>query len=160
MSDSDEEEMLQYKIILLGDGTVGKTSIAMRFTNDTFGQAYKQVPTACPVLAQQPPARGRACARGGARLRTCLGACNQCVVPNTRARRLPADADMTLPGAIPARGQTIGLDFMFKRLDLPGNVHVALQIWDIGGQSIGSKMLGNYIFGAVLTVLQLFETGC
>lgn len=43
MSDSDEEEMLQYKIILLGDGTVGKTSIAMRFTNDTFGQAYKQV---------------------------------------------------------------------------------------------------------------------
>jgi len=44
MSDSDEEEMLQYKIILLGDGTVGKTSIAMRFTNDTFGQAYKQVP--------------------------------------------------------------------------------------------------------------------
>ena len=36
---------------------------------------------------------------------------------------------------------------MLKRLDLPGNVHVALQIWDIGGQSIGSKMLGNYIFG-------------
>ena len=43
--------------------------------------------------------------------------------------------------------QTIGLDFMLKRLDLPGNTHVALQIWDIGGQSIGSKMLGNYIFG-------------
>lgn len=42
-SDSDEEEMLQYKIILLGDGTVGKTSIAMRFTNDEFGQQYKQV---------------------------------------------------------------------------------------------------------------------
>ena len=33
----------QYKIILLGDGTVGKTSIAMRFTNDQFGQQYKQV---------------------------------------------------------------------------------------------------------------------
>ena len=44
--------------------------------------------------------------------------------------------------------QTIGLDFMLKRLDLPGNTHVALQIWDIGGQSIGSKMLGNYIFGS------------
>jgi GTPase SAR1 family protein len=27
-------------------------------------------------------------------------------------------------------------------------VHVALQIWDIGGQSIGSKMIGNYIYGA------------
>ncbi|KAJ1483152.1 ras-related protein rab-28-like protein, partial [Baffinella frigidus] len=84
-SDSDEEEMLQYKIILLGDGTVGKTSIAMRFTNDEFGQQYKQ---------------------------------------------------------------TIGLDFMLKRLELPGKVNVALQIWDIGGQSIGSKMLGNYIYGS------------
>ena len=37
---------------------------------------------------------------------------------------------------------------MLKRLDLPGNTHVALQIWDIGGQSIGSKMLGNYIYGS------------
>lgn len=43
MSDSDEDESLQYKIILLGDGTVGKTSIAMRFTNDEFGHQYKQV---------------------------------------------------------------------------------------------------------------------
>jgi Ras-related protein Rab-28 len=33
----------QYKVILLGDGTVGKTSVAMRFTNDQFGQQYKQV---------------------------------------------------------------------------------------------------------------------
>lgn len=23
-----------------------------------------------------------------------------------------------------------------------------IQIWDIGGQTIGSKMIGNYIFGA------------
>lgn len=43
--------------------------------------------------------------------------------------------------------QTIGLDFMLKRLELPGKTNVALQIWDIGGQQIGSKMLGNYIFG-------------
>lgn len=44
MGDSDsDEETLQYKIILLGDGTVGKTSIAMRFTNDQFGHQYKQV---------------------------------------------------------------------------------------------------------------------
>eukprot|EP00283_Hemiselmis_rufescens_P021012 CAMPEP_0173438846 /NCGR_PEP_ID=MMETSP1357-20121228/20632_1 /TAXON_ID=77926 /ORGANISM="Hemiselmis rufescens, Strain PCC563" /LENGTH=202 /DNA_ID=CAMNT_0014404167 /DNA_START=27 /DNA_END=632 /DNA_ORIENTATION=+ len=85
MSDSEDEELLQYKIILLGDGTVGKTSIAMRFTSDTFGQQYKQ---------------------------------------------------------------TIGLDFLLKRLELPGNTQVALQIWDIGGQSIGSKMLGNYIYGS------------
>jgi len=41
MSESDEEsEQLQYKVILLGDGSVGKTSIAMRFTEDYFGKRY------------------------------------------------------------------------------------------------------------------------
>ena len=84
--DSDDEpEQLQYKIILLGDGAVGKTSLAHRFTGDHFATTYKQ---------------------------------------------------------------TIGLDFFMKRLVLPGEVNVALQIWDIGGQSIGGKMIGNYIFGA------------
>lgn len=29
-----------------------------------------------------------------------------------------------------------------------GDTQVTLQIWDIGGQSIGGKMLKNYIFGA------------
>lgn len=38
----DEPEQLQYKVILLGDGATGKTSIAMRFTDDHFAQQYKQ----------------------------------------------------------------------------------------------------------------------
>ena len=43
MEDSDDEpEQLQYKLILLGDGAVGKTSIAMRFTEDYFAKQYKQ----------------------------------------------------------------------------------------------------------------------
>ena len=43
MGDSeDEPESLQYKVILLGDGATGKTSIAMRFTEDQFGMQYKQ----------------------------------------------------------------------------------------------------------------------
>ena len=84
--DSEEEaEQLQYKVIILGDGATGKTSIAMRFTEDHFAMQYKQ---------------------------------------------------------------TIGLDFFIKRLVLPGDVNVALQIWDIGGQTIGGKMIGNYIYGA------------
>ena len=87
MGDDSEEdaEQLQYKVIILGDGATGKTSIANRFTDDKFAQQYKQ---------------------------------------------------------------TIGVDFFMKRLVMPGDVHVALQIWDIGGQSIGSKMIGNYIYGA------------
>jgi len=49
--------------------------------------------------------------------------------------------------------QTIGLDFFIKRLCLPGDVHVALQIWDIGGQTIGGKMIQNYIYGAQAVLL-------
>eukprot|EP00992_Anisonema_acinus_P010308 TRINITY_DN6481_c0_g1_i1.p1 TRINITY_DN6481_c0_g1~~TRINITY_DN6481_c0_g1_i1.p1 ORF type:complete len:234 (+),score=49.36 TRINITY_DN6481_c0_g1_i1:62-763(+) len=90
-SDSDENiEHLQYKVIVLGDGAVGKTSLIMRFCEDNFKQSYKQ---------------------------------------------------------------TIGLDFFIKRVVLPGNVHVTLQIWDIGGQQLGGRMLGNYIYGSHGVVL-------
>lgn len=88
--DEDEPEYLQYKIILLGDGAVGKTSLATRFCEDHFAKHYKQ---------------------------------------------------------------TIGLDFFVKRVVLPGEVHVCMQIWDIGGQSIGGKMVGNYIHGSHAVVL-------
>ena len=42
--ENDEEDIIvrQYKIILLGDGAVGKTSIANRFAEDKFSQNYKQ----------------------------------------------------------------------------------------------------------------------
>nr|CCA17515.1 ras family GTPase putative [Albugo laibachii Nc14] len=89
MSKESENEyeavQLQYKIIILGDGAVGKTSIALRQTEDVFSNTYKQ---------------------------------------------------------------TIGLDFFLRRLTLSENTPVTLQIWDIGGQSIGGKMLRNYINGA------------
>jgi Ras-related protein Rab-28 len=84
-SDVSDSSFPIIQVILLGDGTVGKTSICHRFTNDTFQREYKQ---------------------------------------------------------------TIGLDFFLKRFELEGDVQVALQVWDIGGQSIGSKMLGNYIYGS------------
>lgn len=90
-SDSeDEPEQLQYKVIIVGDGAVGKTSISMRFTEDYFSKSYKQ---------------------------------------------------------------TIGLDFFIKQLVLPGDIHVAIQLWDIGGQTIGGKMIGNYIYGAQAVLL-------
>jgi Ras-related protein Rab-28 len=84
---NDEEEVVtyQYKVILLGDGAVGKTSISIRFSEDQFSQQYKQ---------------------------------------------------------------TIGVDFFTKRIELTPRAQVTLQLWDIGGQSIGSKMLGNYVAGA------------
>lgn len=57
-------------MVVLGNGTVGKTSLIMRFCDDYFGKSYKQ---------------------------------------------------------------TIGVDFFVKRMELPGDVQVALQVWDIGG---------------------------
>lgn len=83
-SDSDSEQ-LQYKVIVMGDGAVGKTSLINRYCQDGFAQSYKQ---------------------------------------------------------------TIGLDFFSKKIILPGDVNVTLQIWDIGGQQIGGKMLSKYIHGA------------
>lgn len=29
-----------------------------------------------------------------------------------------------------------------------GNVNVTLQVWDIGGQTLGGKMLDKYVYGA------------
>ncbi|XP_073466133.1 ras-related protein Rab-28 isoform X2 [Aquarana catesbeiana] len=85
MSDSEEESHdRQLKIVILGDGACGKTSLAMRFAQESFGKQYKQ---------------------------------------------------------------TVGLDFFLKRMTLPGNLNVTLQVWDIGGQTIGGKMLDKYIYG-------------
>lgn len=49
--------------------------------------------------------------------------------------------------------QTIGIDFFQKRLELPGPTVVLLQCWDVGGQTIGSKMLQSYIYGAHAIIL-------
>ncbi|XP_066498550.1 ras-related protein Rab-28 isoform X2 [Hoplias malabaricus] len=86
MSDSEEDcQDRQLKVVLIGDGASGKTSLATRFAQEAFGKQYKQ---------------------------------------------------------------TIGLDFFLKRITLPGNLNVTLQVWDIGGQTIGGKMLDKYIYGA------------
>lgn len=91
MSDSSDEEPqhLQYKVILIGDGAVGKTSIAHRICDDTFATSYKQ---------------------------------------------------------------TFGLDFYMKTMEIKGT-KVALQVWDIGGQQLGGKMLSKYIFGTHAVIL-------
>lgn len=41
-SEDDSGSTRQFKVILLGDGAVGKTSIAHRFASDVFGKVYKQ----------------------------------------------------------------------------------------------------------------------
>ncbi|KAH9496233.1 Ras- protein Rab-28 [Bulinus truncatus] len=86
MSDSEDEfPDRQLKLIVMGDGASGKTSLCMRYSQEQFSKEY---------------------------------------------------------------GQTVGLDFYLKRINLLGGSNVALQVWDIGGQTLGGAMLDNYIFGA------------
>ncbi|XP_031573473.1 ras-related protein Rab-28-like [Actinia tenebrosa] len=49
--------------------------------------------------------------------------------------------------------QTLGLDFFLKRIVMPGNVNVTIQVWDIGGQTLGGQMIDKYIYGANAVLL-------
>ncbi|EDV22700.1 Ras-related protein Rab-28 [Trichoplax sp. H2] len=92
MSDEEGEVIRdkQIKVVLLGDGTAGKTSIASRYAQGGYNREYRQ---------------------------------------------------------------TVGLDFFLRRIVLPGDVHVAMQVWDIGGQTLGGKMVNKYIYGAKAVLL-------
>lgn len=48
-------------------------------------------------------------------------------------------------GFTPVYKQTIGIDFYEKKLSLPGNTSISLRVWDIGGQSLNSKSLAQYL---------------
>lgn len=74
-----------FKVTVLGDGSVGKSSICSRFCKDLFAQAYKQ---------------------------------------------------------------TIGLDFFSQVVSLEGGEEVIFNLYDIGGQSLGSRMLPTYLKGS------------
>ncbi|DAZ94740.1 TPA: hypothetical protein N0F65_011556 [Lagenidium giganteum] len=78
------------KLVLLGNGSVGKSSLIARFVDDGFTRVYKQ---------------------------------------------------------------TIGLDFFEKKLHFPRDQRLVLQVWDIGGQSINSKMLDKYLYGVDVAFL-------
>ena len=56
--------------------------------------------------------------------------------------------------------QAVGLDFFLRRKTLPGNLKVTLQVWDMGVQTAGSKLLGKCICGAQGTLLVCAVTNC
>ena len=120
MGDSEDEtakaQDRQLKVVLLGDGTAGKTSITTRFSQNHFGKTYQQT-----------------------------------VGLDFFMKRL------TMPGIILAGFNSIQLpcapirvpNVMLVSLNMfAGGVNVTLQVWDIGGQTIGGRMLENYIYGA------------
>ena len=80
----------QCKIVLIGDGSVGKSSLIARFRTEGFAPRYHQ---------------------------------------------------------------TLGVDFFEKKLQLRGAQGVRLQIWDIGGQSISSRMLPKYMYRSQVVLI-------
>jgi Ras-related protein Rab-28 len=48
-------------------------------------------------------------------------------------------------GFMPVYKQTVGIEFYEKKLQIRGDQHVSLRIWDVGGQSIHSKNLEQYV---------------
>lgn len=118
--DEDDIESQQYKICVLGDGSVGKTSIVMRFTQDFFAATYKQTLGIDFFLGTVVFPRGTTTSVATA--------------PTSTAAVPPPKAAVTE-----------------KVSSVP--VHVALQCLDIGGQAIGSKMMGSYIHGADAVLL-------
>lgn len=77
------------KLVLVGNGSVGKTSICQRFIANGFQKVYNQ---------------------------------------------------------------TLGLEWYDKKVQIRDRI-LTLQVWDIGGQSISSKMLNKYFFGANVVFL-------
>lgn len=77
------------KLVLVGNGSIGKSSLCARFISDGFEKKYKQ---------------------------------------------------------------TVGIDFLEKVVNIR-QTPVTLQVWDIGGQNLGSKMLNNYLTGISVAFL-------
>ena len=88
-SSSSSDAPAVCKLVLLGNGSVGKTSLCARFRDDGFARVY---------------------------------------------------------------AQTVGVDFYERRLRVRGR-DVALQVWDVGGQSLASAMMPQYVFGAGVVFL-------
>ena len=58
--------------------------------------------------------------------------------------------------------QAVGLDFFLRRKTLPGNLKVTLQVWDMGVQTAGSKLLDKCICGAqgqIVKAPRIWKTG-
>ena len=124
-SDEEKVDQRQFKVILLGDGAVGKTSIATRFSHDEFTQSYKQTIGLDFFI-------------------------KHLVLPGAWRRRARTDTVAPRRGRLGPRAAGCGPVGRSRSTTeaLLGDIHIAMQLWDIGGQSISSKMLNNYIYGA------------
>lgn len=74
--------------------------------------------------------------------------CSLCVVGDGSVGKSSIIAAFKSDGFTPVYKQTVGVDFFEKKLNVRGDTHISLRIWDVGGQSINSKNLDKYLSGS------------
>lgn len=129
--------------MILGDGAVGKTSLTSRFCEDYFAAQYKQT-IGVDWFIKRVVLPGK-CAE-------------PCCIQLHFAATSPAGkhaqwAALTHRHFFCLAATATAACSVRRPLRCSGDVHVALQLWDIGGQTIGSKMVSNYIYGAQAVIL-------
>ena len=130
-----DREGKPYKIVVLGDGASGKVRWCLA---PCLGRGCLSRPCVCqPLVLLSSSHRSRA----------------------SSSMRMPRLQQTSLIHRFAQEHfkrqykQTIGADFYLKRVELPGDVHVAMHLCDIGGQSLGSRMLPRFLHGADVSVV-------
>ena len=103
----------------------------MRYSQENFEKAYKQTLGLDFFLA-------RIVLPG---LNRVTSTCSLAIVDVQKLKFITAGMDLHVP-----------VSHIQYFIFVLGNVHVTLQVWDIGGQTLGGKMLDKYIFGAHVSV--------
>ena len=111
----------QCKIVLVGNGSVGKSSLVNRFRTEGFRPKYHQTARG----RVDHPSLGAAAAFAEARS-----------FRSFRRRRPISPRRDDAPRLVVAQ---VGVDFFERRLELRGAQAVRLQIWDIGGPRRGRR---------------------
>lgn len=125
--EDDDAKRLQFKVIVLGDGTVGKTSLLHRFAFSSFERSYKQT-VGVDFFSREVTLPTRS--------------------SGSAAASVAAGGSGVLAGQPAAAGGGAG-----SGGSTAGSTTAVLSVWDIGGQNAGSKMLRPYIAGAHAVLL-------
>ncbi len=102
-------------IAVVGDGSVGKSSIIKAFRTDGFDKVYHQVNRSKYIYQ--------------------FVLCRFITIMSSE------------------QIQTVGCDFFEKKMSVKGDTVISLRVYDIGGQSLNSKNLKQYLSGASVIFL-------
>lgn len=142
--DEDDARRLQFKVIVLGDGTVGKTSLLHRFAFSSFERSYKQT-VGVDFFSREVvlPSRHGATHRVSG---------SSSLLADYSSSSAPSKG-LTGPGSSGPTRVDRDTPLASGAASAGSSTTAVLSVWDIGGQNAGSKMLRPYIAGAHAVLL-------